>query len=157
MSIITLGNVHTLSTYELRQEVEKRGVLEGVDTPVNHTNLMKKMIAVLFEEKLERERILEVELEKARMEKCDGLKLERERRKLEMVERSKARKESERYFENKKHANVAPPSRGAIEACSGGDASLCSNNVEESDEHNDEHGGSLASSIKQHRFKVYCR
>ncbi len=155
MSIITLDNVHTLSTYELRQEVEKRGVLEGVDSPVNHTNLMK-MIAVLFEEKLECERVLEVELEKARMEKCDGLKLERERRKQEMVERSKARKESEGYFENKKKANAAPPSRGAFEACSSGDACLCSDDVDESDEY-DECGGRLASSMKQQRFKVHCR
>ncbi len=150
MSIITLDNVHSLSTYELRQEVEKRGVLKGVDSPINHTNLMKKMVSVLFEEKLECERVLEVKLENARMEKCDGLKLERERRKQEMVERSKARKESEGYFENKKEANVAPPSRAAIEAFNSGD------DVDESDEY-DDCGRRLASTSKHRRFKVHCR
>eukprot|EP01084_Bolivina_argentea_P062627 114526_1 len=150
MSIITLDNVHSLSTYELRQEVEKRVALEGVDSPINHTNLMKKVVSVLFEEKLEHERMLEVKLEKARMEKCDGLKLERERRKQEMVERSKARKESEGYFENKKKANVAPPSRAAIETLNSGD------DIDEIDEY-DECGGRWASTSKHRRFKVHCR
>ncbi len=150
MSNITLDNVHTLSTYELRQEVEKRGVLEGVESPVNHTNLVKKVIEILFEEKLKREKVLEVELEKARMEKCDGLKIERERRKQEMVERSKARKESEGYFENKKKANVAPPSCSAIEACSSIDENLCGEDVDVS-------SGRFASTTKQRRFKVHCR
>ncbi len=131
MSAITLDNVHSLSTYELRQEVEKRGVLEGVESPVNHRNLMKKLVIILFEEKLGHERVLELKLEKARMEKCDELKLERERRKQAMVQRSKACMESEGYFEKIKKANVAPPSRAAINALNSGD------DVDESDEYNE--------------------
>lgn len=61
VSAITLNNVHTLSTYELRQELKRRGkdivVQNNENTDVeisapkiNHRTLLKRLVQVLYEE-----------------------------------------------------------------------------------------------------------
>lgn len=131
---LTLNNVHTLTTYDLRQELKSRGhSFENYDGPtaINYEFLLKHMVNILQREKEEFEQKHMKELE--RQIKCgssipvhsgsdvfnedvDGLsadlqeKLKRvkARRKAEALERSRQRQMDKDYFTSKKEANISP-------------------------------------------------
>jgi hypothetical protein len=88
---VTMSNVHTLSTFELRQECERRGLtLPGV---VNHRTLLQCLVKRLVEDQEEAERQLLARLDAERVQLQERLAREKAERKAAAVERSRLRQE----------------------------------------------------------------
>ena len=111
LDIITTGNVHCCTTYELRQELKRRGhFLNDYSGKINYQILLEKLVLLLQEEQaaqnLDRFKIIE----KSHSNRaCDGERLVRERaeRKTEAMERSRLRQMNKNYFASKKAANTS--------------------------------------------------
>mmetsp|Transcript_28163 Transcript_28163/g.36899 ORF Transcript_28163/g.36899 Transcript_28163/m.36899 type:complete len:164 (+) Transcript_28163:220-711(+) len=111
---VNVQNVHSLTTFELRQELEKKGVdLEKeLDGNVNYNTMLQKMVQLLLEETELKNNggcTNEEEIQKAQRAEADRLKEEllqkREQRKKEAMERSKKRQADRNYFKQKEEAN----------------------------------------------------
>lgn len=105
---VTLSNVHTLSTYELRQELVRRNELhlkEG--DPVNYRILLQMLVEVLTREEQQRQLEHMKNVERAQAEERERLKALREERKREAMERSRLRQADPSYFAAR--AALPPP------------------------------------------------
>lgn len=101
-------NVSRLTTYELRQELVRRDKLDIPDDRINHRTMLQRLMQLLLEDEKEAASTKETEEEMTRMEKINNAKAERERKKQEAIERSKARQQDPSYFDKKVESNVAP-------------------------------------------------
>ena len=104
--MITLENVHTYSTYELRQELKRRGKFCNDDYvgPINHHVLLKEMVAMLVREREKEQE--DVERTSAAARSADEAAKARAERKSAAIERSKQRQASKGYFSSKKEVNA---------------------------------------------------
>jgi hypothetical protein len=107
VEVITLDNVGSLSTYDIRQELNRREAMDIPDEKVNHKSLLKRLIVELVKDK-ERE-VNEKEEQRAATlaaERAEAQKI-REAKKLEAIERSKARQAAKgaEYFAEKAKLN----------------------------------------------------
>ncbi len=90
-TLVTMSNVHTLTTFELRQECERRGLtLPGV---VNHRTLLQCLVKRLVEDQEDAERQLLARLDAERVQLQERLAREKAERKAAAVERSRLRQE----------------------------------------------------------------
>jgi hypothetical protein len=88
---VTMSNVHTLSTFELRQECERRGL--ALPAVVNHRTLLQCLVKRLVEDQGEAERQLLARLDAERAQLQERLAREKAERKAAAVERSRVRQE----------------------------------------------------------------
>lgn len=104
--MITLENVHTYSTYELRQELKRRGKFCNDDYvgPINHRVLLKEMVTILVRESEKEQEDTEKSSAAARIAN-DAAKARAER-KSAAIERSKQRQSNKEYFALKQEANA---------------------------------------------------
>eukprot|EP00804_Cyclotella_cryptica_P023496 CCRYP_012141-RA/>CCRYP_012141-RA protein AED:0.50 eAED:0.31 QI:0/0/0/0.5/1/1/2/0/267 len=104
--MITLENVHTYSTYELRQELKRRGRFCNDDYvgPINHRVLLKEMVAILVREGEKEQEDTGKASSAARI--ADEAAKARAERKSAAIERSKHRQAHKEYFSSKKEANA---------------------------------------------------
>ena len=105
---ITTKNVHTLSTYDLRQELVRRKCLDLSEDNINHNSMLQRLITelVLDESKAVEQRTQQV-VDIADAER-NAAKALRDARKAEALARSKARQADPNYFEARLSANVKP-------------------------------------------------
>ncbi|CAM9161341.1 unnamed protein product [Hapterophycus canaliculatus] len=116
---LTMGSVGKMTTYQLRQEADARGLLKGL-RHVNHGTLLKRLVQVIVEEEHERGRRgsqgaagpSHSELEKERTRK------ERDERKAAAIERSKQRQADLSYFNTKKLSNVKYEGKSVVHVSS---------------------------------------
>ena len=102
---VTSSNVSTLTTYELRQELELRGALDLPEGGINHRAMMQRLVQELVkvESKLEQEK---VNSDAARLhEEREAEKRLREQRKAEALERSRQRQADPNYFKSRADLN----------------------------------------------------
>jgi len=109
VEVITIDNVGGLSTYDLRQELNRRGAMDIEEEKINHKSLLKRLIVELVKDKDKEVH----EKEERRMaavaaERAEALKI-REAKKQEAIERSKARQAAKGadYFAEKAKVNEA--------------------------------------------------
>ncbi|CAM9120806.1 unnamed protein product [Laminaria digitata] len=152
-SNLTVGLVGKMTTFELRQEVEKRGLLSELQS-INHDTLLRRLVQVIVKEEHERgrENVEEPTADlggntlKLRSDTYPSsfvfhrLLTARSERKAAAMERSKRRQADEDYFRTKKSLNVRdehqePPTEA----------------VEERDEEN------ATSTVNPRRHKVFVR
>ena len=132
--IITTGNVSTLTTYELRQELERRGCMDVEDSRINHKTLLQRLVQELVrDESLKAEEKVNADAAKLYDER-DAEKALREQRKLEALERSRARQSDPAYFQ--KIGEKSKEGKEALEAKKDEVAS-----VVEEEEDGEEEGG----------------
>eukprot|EP00953_Heterococcus_sp_UTEX-ZZ885_P004789 3070-Heterococcus_DN1.PRE.7 len=106
-----MKTVHTLTTFQLRQEIERRGLIDDLKV-VNYNTLLQRLALV------EDERAAEANCEAAAIENTAAvdtaeatetlqqrLQREKEERKAVALERSKARQAEASYFPAKLQAN----------------------------------------------------
>ena len=117
---ITMDNVHTLSTYELRQELKSKGIcFEKKDHTINYQFLLKEMVKWIQLEKKKKDEARMNDLEQKSKDVEDNhsksrsysslqekLSMEKEERKAEALERSRLRQLDKNYFQLKKQAYV---------------------------------------------------
>lgn len=143
---VSLENVHLLSTYELRQEVDRRGILEDVGPSVHYDTLLQAVVRALMKEKREVEKTVACSVPQDSEEEplADKLKRERERRKQEALERSRARQADKGYFASKQAANKLPAkAEEALDASSPGEE--------------EEEDTPAVSSLNPKGYKIYMR
>ena len=102
---VTSANVSTLSTYELRQELELRGKMDLVEGTINHKSLLQRLVQelVAHESSIEQAK---VDADAARLhEQRDAEKALREQRKAEALERSRQRQADPSYFAKRAELN----------------------------------------------------
>ena len=109
---VTLESVHMLSTYELRQELKKRGkFLDNFEGKINYEILLQSMVKCLKIENEEREsNRIQTKYEKEQRDLKERLQMEKDRRKAEAIQRSLNRQKDRNYFSSKKTSNEAQQS-----------------------------------------------
>lgn len=121
---LSLENVHTLTTFQLRQELKRRGYfLEPQVEGIYYRVLLEKMVSILRHEK---ENAEQQHLENLMI--CgsggsggngnqtsleDKLRKEKERRKVEAIKRSRERQRNKNYFQLKRDANESHASNNS--------------------------------------------
>lgn len=103
--ILTSLNAHKLTTFELRQELVKRDALDLPEKEINHRNMMRRLVEELVRQDNVKVAEHTAVLEKERLDDLAVRKAERERKKQEAIERSKARQANKDYFQSKKEAS----------------------------------------------------
>lgn len=107
--VVNLSNVHTLTTYELRQELKQRGTfLDDYDEgPVNYQILLQELVHHLKEETDEMESCrIQYLYHSQQMNLKEKLQMDKERRKADSMERSRLRQTNTQYFANKKKKSL---------------------------------------------------
>jgi len=103
------NELHNWSTYELRQELKKRGhFLDDYDGSITYEILLKKLTTLLHEEHTadEKQRLAKIDLElHTKYKDSSNNDNNRFRRKQEAIARSKMRQLDDDYFRAKKLAN----------------------------------------------------
>jgi len=115
IEVVTLKNASTLTIYQLRQELTRRGVFDevfGADGEKRHINTescLQVLVAELVKEKDAADLKRAAELEAARAPQGESLQAklarEKEERKQAALERSQKRQEDKTYFEARKKLN----------------------------------------------------
>ena len=103
-AVVTLENIHNCSTYQLRQELKRRGMFCNDDEnsiPINHRFLLQTMIGILVGERDEKD----AARSSPTVHKMGHNQNDRVERKAAAIERSRQRQASAGYFEAKKAAN----------------------------------------------------
>lgn len=102
---VNTANVSTLTTYELRQELELRGAMDLADGTINHKSLLQRLVQELvkFETQAASQKV-ETDAIKVR-ETFDAEKKLREQRKAEALERSRLRQADPDYFSKRTEMN----------------------------------------------------
>jgi len=112
---LDLRSVHSLTTYDLRQELVRRGldVEKELDGHVNYDTMLKKMVQLLIEEADRQANgpadTSTEDRERSRLEEAakvqEELQRKKEQRKKEAIERSLKRQADRQYFRAKEEAN----------------------------------------------------
>ena len=94
-------NCGSLTTYEIRQELVHRDALDIPDKEINHRSMLKRLVEELVKcEQINYEATQEMEAKK-REDDMAARKAEREKKKAEALERSRARQADKEYFKKK--------------------------------------------------------
>jgi membrane protein involved in colicin uptake len=102
---LTTRNASKLTTYELRQELTRRGAFDLEDSTVNFKTMLARLMRELVDQEAkEQEAAVAAKVEEHKSE-ADKAKDIREQRKQEALERSKQRQADKAYFEAKLQAN----------------------------------------------------
>ncbi|CAM9109796.1 unnamed protein product [Ascophyllum nodosum] len=106
-SKLTIDLAGRMTTYELRLEVERRGLLEDLgDMDINHATLLRRLVQALVEEEHEQGRRMVQDSAVVASTEQERLRNERTKKKAAAVERSKQRQALQDYFRTKKLSNV---------------------------------------------------
>ena len=105
---LSTRNVNKLTTFQLRQELERRGAFDIPEEQVNHKSIMQRLVQVLLEEERRVANEREANREAERIAQLNAAKAAREQKKLEALERSKLRQQNPKYFEAISESNKAP-------------------------------------------------
>ena len=118
----TLDNCYTMTIYQVRQELTRRGIFdeifgaEGEKRRISLNACLEVLVGELVKEKEERDRLRLAEVEAAKLADAEegetlAQKLAREKaeRKQAALERSKQRQASKAYFEERKKVNEENP------------------------------------------------
>ena len=148
--VLHSSSVHKMSTYDLRQELERRKCMDIPDGQINHNSLLKRLIAELVkdEAKIVDEHTSEV-VDKAQAAR-DEAKALREQRKREALERSQARQADPNYFKQRQENNEESEKRKTEQAT----AANASTNVEEEEEEEEANLDPFRSYKTKSRAKV---
>lgn len=95
---MNLKNIHNCSTYQLRQELKRRGKFCTDEVSINHEILLKTMISVLVEER--DQQVVAASVDPS-ICSC-SIKKEREERKAEAIEANTARHREDILKQRKK-------------------------------------------------------
>eukprot|EP00752_Nemacystus_decipiens_P004420 g4035.t1 len=95
-----------MTTYELRKEADKRGLLKDMSTAVNHATLLQRLVQVIVEEEQARGRQISRRASDPSQLGAERLRKERSERKAAAIERSRQRQTDQDYFLSKKLLNV---------------------------------------------------
>lgn len=102
---ISTSNVHTLTTYAIRQELVRRDCLDIPEERINHNSMLQRLIVdLLKDEDRKVEEATEAAVDKAALEREKAKEI-REQRKKDAIERSKARQANPEYFQRLKEDN----------------------------------------------------
>lgn len=128
---ITVQNVGSLNTYQIRQELNRRDAMDIPETEINHKSLLRRLIVELMKDENEKSENRASEVSAQRnLEREEALKL-RELRKKEAMERSAKRQADKSYFADKVEKNVKPE---PISGIGGGDSNAATADVSEEEE-----------------------
>lgn len=106
---IDLRNVHLLTTYELRQELVRRMAFDFKDEDtVNHRSMLERLIKELVKDEEKKTNDKVVALEDERRAARELAKKQREDKKREALDKSKARQSDPEYFKKIAELNVKP-------------------------------------------------
>jgi len=131
---VTTGNAHTLTTYELRQELELRGKMDLAVGAINHKSLLQRLVQELVAQESQAAQS-KVDSDAARIhEQCEAGKAQREQRKAEALERSRQRQADPSYFAKRAEANVAGKEELDAKKAGGGADSTDDKEEEEEEE-----------------------
>ncbi|CAM9665693.1 unnamed protein product [Discosporangium mesarthrocarpum] len=120
---LTIEKLSKMTTYELRQEIDRRGLIGELKT-VSHNTLLRRLVQVVLDEEDERGRADAVEDteqdqsgsgDKGKCNVEERLRREKEERKAFALERSKVRQAQQGYFQEKKLANNQEKARQPME------------------------------------------
>lgn len=113
---ITTRNASKLTTYQLRQELNRRGAFDLEESTVNYKTMLGRLMQELVkDEQKEQEQAVTAKSEEHK-QVVDREKEIREQRKQEALERSRQRQANKTYFESKQQANVEAAERKAVAA-----------------------------------------
>lgn len=102
---VTVANVGSLTTYELRQELELRGKMDLTEGSINHRSLLQRMVQELVSHEA-RQAQVKIESDTVRIYgDRDTEKARREILKAEAMERSRARQADPAYFTTRAELN----------------------------------------------------
>ena len=96
--ILSSRNVGKLTTYEIRQELVKRDAMDLEEKVINHRTLLERLVQELVKVEAKTYEEQNGSAVKAHLDEREFAKLERERKKAEAIERSKARQQDPSYF-----------------------------------------------------------
>jgi len=105
---LSTRNVSKLTTYELRQELTRRGKLDVPEESINHRSMLQRLIQVLLEDEQRAIDERTAEAEAQQQARLAEAKADRDKRKQEALERSRQRQLSGAYFEQLKQSNAPP-------------------------------------------------
>ena len=101
LKVINSKNVGSLTTFEIRQELDRRQCMDIPDKEINHRSLLQRLVKELvMEEEINYNNEI-ANKEKQRLEELEKAKAEREKKKAEALERSRRRQQDPNYFANK--------------------------------------------------------
>ena len=104
---INLQNVSKLSTFELRQELVRRNILDIEESQINYKSMLQRLVKELTKEETE---LMEANLALKSINlkaSLDEAKILREQKKQEAIERSRQRTQNSNYFTSKAELNKA--------------------------------------------------
>ena len=113
---ITTKTVHTLTTYVLRQELNRRESMDINENEINHNSLLKRLIVELVKDELQATIKHTVVVVDEAQASRDAAKAVREQRKLEALERSRARQANPAYFTQRQDSNAEAVAKNASSA-----------------------------------------
>ena len=105
---VNLTNVSKLTTFQLRQQLVKRGSLDIEESKINHNSMLQRLIKDLIEEEANEVQHHTAVLEDSAQVARDAAKALREEKKREAMERSKQRQSDPAYFERIRELNKKP-------------------------------------------------
>lgn len=119
---ITVANVGSLTTYELRQELELRGKMDLTEGSINHRSLLQRLVQELVSQEAQQAQV-KIESDTVRIySERDAEKARREILKAEALERSRARQADPAYFAQRAELNKVPITKEvAVEVEEGGE------------------------------------
>ena len=99
--LINSKNVGSLTTFEIRQELDRRKCMDIPEKEINHRSLLQRLVKELVKEEEANYNNEIAVKEKQRLDELEKTKAEREKKKAEALERSRKRQQDPNYFANK--------------------------------------------------------
>ena len=110
-SQVTVANVGSLTTYELRHELELRGKMDLTEGSINHRSLLQRLVQELVSQEAQQAQV-KIESDTVRIySERDTEKARREILKAEALERSRARQADPAYFAKRAELNKVPTTK----------------------------------------------
>lgn len=102
---LSTRNVGSLTTYDLRQELVRRNVLDIPEESINHRSMLQRLVQELMKDEQKETDTNLVQSELSREEEMIAKKKERERKKQEAIEKSQQRQADANYFRSMRDKN----------------------------------------------------
>jgi predicted ATP-dependent protease len=118
---ITSRNASKLTTYELRQELNRRDAFDLEESTVNYKTMLARLMKDLVEEEDNEQLVAVNQKAEENKQSVDKAKEIREQRKQEALERSRQRQSDKAYFESKQLANSEVREKKAVSSAAEGD------------------------------------
>lgn len=105
--MITIENAGSCTAFDLRQELVRRGAFDfKSEDQVNFRSLLQRMMTELVKDKQQTDEERSSRALSSATVQRDAAKEEREKKKLEAIERSKQRQQAKGYFDQRVEANT---------------------------------------------------